>query len=253
MNRKFRNFNEARTFVRKLDLKNQIEWIQYSKSGNKPLDIPTAPWQYYKKWIGLSDWLGTKNIAGNLMKFKSFTSARDFVRKLKFKNQKEWRNYCKSGNKPDDIPSNPSGTYKKEWKSFGDWLGTGTIADRNLIFREFESARKFAHSLNLKNQREWQAYSKSGNKPNDLPSTPSRHYKKEWKGWGNFLGTGNIANQISSKNYLTFIDAKIESRKLAIKYKIRNWNDWKKAVKEGKIPKNIPLQPDRVYSKKRKK
>jgi hypothetical protein len=43
-----------------------------------------------------------------------------------FKNQKEWRDYCKSGQKPEDIPSNPDKTYKQEgWKGFGDWLGTG--------------------------------------------------------------------------------------------------------------------------------
>ena len=47
--------------------------------------------------------------------FRSFESAREFVRSLNLKNQKEWLEYCKSGNKPDDIPSNPWKTYKK-WK-----------------------------------------------------------------------------------------------------------------------------------------
>jgi len=29
--------------------------------------------------------------------------------------------------------------------------------------------------------------------------------------------------------------------------------DWTKAVRDGKIPKNIPLKPERVYSKTRRK
>jgi hypothetical protein len=59
-------------------------------------------------------------------KFRDFKSAREFARGLKFRNNKEWREYCKSGNKPDDMPSNPERKYKdKGWIGYGDWLGTG--------------------------------------------------------------------------------------------------------------------------------
>ena len=47
---KFRDFESAREFVRKLNLKNFTEWREYCKSGNKPDDIPTAPWTVYKEW-----------------------------------------------------------------------------------------------------------------------------------------------------------------------------------------------------------
>ena len=47
--------------------------------------------------------------------FRDFESAREFVRALNLKSGTEWRVYCKSGNKPDDIPSSPWRTYK-EWK-----------------------------------------------------------------------------------------------------------------------------------------
>ena len=45
--------------------------------------------------------------------FRDFKSAREFVRKLNLKGQKEWLDYCKSGNKPDDIPSSPWNVYKE--------------------------------------------------------------------------------------------------------------------------------------------
>ena len=48
-------------------------------------------------------------------------------------------------------------------------------------FRDFESAKKFAMSLNLKGQKEWFEYCKSGNKPDDIPSNPGVVYKKRKK------------------------------------------------------------------------
>ena len=39
--------------------------------------------------------------------FREFQSARDFAQLLGLKNRKEWDDYCKSGNKPSDIPANP--------------------------------------------------------------------------------------------------------------------------------------------------
>ena len=37
-------------------------------------------------------------------------------------------------------------------------------------WRDFESARKFVQSLNLKNQKEWEVYCKLGKKPKDIPA-----------------------------------------------------------------------------------
>ncbi len=46
-------------------------------------------------------------------------------------------------------------------------------------YRSFEDARKFVRSLKLRNQNDWSQFSKSGNKPNDIPTTPARYYQKE--------------------------------------------------------------------------
>jgi hypothetical protein len=40
------------------------------------------------------------------------------------KSQAEWRKYCKSGKRPEDIPANPARTYAGSgWIGYGDWLG----------------------------------------------------------------------------------------------------------------------------------
>ena len=46
--------------------------------------------------------------------YRPFKEARDFVRSQDIKTPKEWDEYVKSGDKPDDIPSNPGSYYKKK-------------------------------------------------------------------------------------------------------------------------------------------
>ena len=57
----WRNFKDARAYVRGLDLKSVAGWSDYCKSGKKPADIPSGPAQVYagKGWAGYGDWLGT--------------------------------------------------------------------------------------------------------------------------------------------------------------------------------------------------
>lgn len=50
MKKEYRRFETARNFVHTLNMKNQTEWLEYCKSGNKPDDIPSSPWHVYKEW-----------------------------------------------------------------------------------------------------------------------------------------------------------------------------------------------------------
>ena len=80
-----------------------------------------------------------------------FEEAREFTKSLRLKSKEEWDKYCKSGNKPNNIPSCPHQVYKnKGWKGYGDFLGTGNIALHKMIFLSFEKAREVTRSLNLK-------------------------------------------------------------------------------------------------------
>ena len=116
-NRIYLSFTESRNFVRSLNLKNHKEWIEYCTSGKKPDNIPSSPINVYKKeYADLGDWLGSGTVATTKKQFRSYKEAREFVRSLGLKNRKEWQEYCKSGNKPDDIPVKPWNTYK-EWKN----------------------------------------------------------------------------------------------------------------------------------------
>jgi exonuclease I len=190
--REYKSFEDARDFVHKLKLKGQKEWNDYCKSGQKPEDIPAAPQSTYNQvgWKGFGDWLGSGYVATNLREYKSFEEARDFVHKLNLKSLKEWKEYCKSGHKPEDIPANPNRTYNQDgWNTWGDWIGSSIVATQLREYKSFEEARNFVHKLKLKSAKEWKDYCKSGHKPEDIPANPNRTYNQDgWKGWGDWLG-----------------------------------------------------------------
>ena len=156
-NRIYLSFEDARIFVQNINLKSKNEWAEWSKSDKKPDNIPANPPLVYKdRWLGWGDWLGTGTIAAFNRIYLSFEDARIFVRQLELKNRNEWLDYVKSGQKPENIPAYPHGVYKNDgWISMGDWLGSGSIASFNRVYRPFEEARRFVHQLHFKNREEW--------------------------------------------------------------------------------------------------
>ena len=238
----WRSFLEARAFARSKELTNQAEWFRFCRSGDKPDDIPTNPNQTYKaEWRGFGDWLGTGAVAPRDRQYRSFQAARAFVRSKGLTNQAEWRAFCRSGDKPDDIPAAPQKVYKAEWRGFGDWLGTGAVAPRDRQYRSFQAARAFVRSKGLTNQAEWRAFCRSGDKPDDIPAAPQKVYKAEWRGFGDWLGTGAVAPR--DRQYRSFQAARafVRSKELT------NQAEWRAFCRSGDKPDDIPAAPQKVY------
>ena len=128
---KFRTFEEARAYARSLKLKGSLEWFSFSKGvmpekGKRPADIPANPSSVYKDkgYQGWGDFLGTGNLAPAERNFRPFADAREFARTLGLKTQDDWRTWCKSGERPVDVPASPNEFYKKQgWAGWPDWLG----------------------------------------------------------------------------------------------------------------------------------
>ena len=58
--------------------------------------------------------------------FLPFQKALVFARSLNLTGQIAWNTWCKSGERPDDIPSAPYKIYEHDgWDGYGHWLGTG--------------------------------------------------------------------------------------------------------------------------------
>ena len=71
----------------------------------------------------MGDWLGTGTVASFLREYRPFKKARAFVCGLGLKSQTEWRDYCKSGKKPNDIPSACRRWLGRIWRLAWDWHG----------------------------------------------------------------------------------------------------------------------------------
>ena len=168
-------------------------WESYSKSGKLPQDIPRTPGNTYrsKGWAGWGDWLGTGTVAPSLREFRPFAAARACSRGLGLKSQAAWRDHCRDGKRPQDIPSDPNRVYRgKGWTTWGDWLGTGTVSRHLRKYRPFPKARSFARGLSLGSVKDWAAYCKGGRQPADMPADPNSVYRdKGWVSWVDWLGT----------------------------------------------------------------
>jgi hypothetical protein len=121
-----------------------------------------------------------------------------------------------------------------------DWLGAGRRIGN---WRPFNEARAFVRSLGLKNGPEWNAYCRSGKKPNDIPATPGKRYAAAgWIGMSDWLGT-YIHRRGNS--WRLFEEARTFARTLGLK----SCNAWlREYARSGKKPNDIPAQPNKAYS-----
>ena len=117
-----------------------------------------------------------------------FEVARAIVRKLKLKGIKEWRAWSKAGKRPSNIPGSPHQTYRDDgWISYPDWLGYEGRAVGKML--PFAVARAIVRKLKLKGKKEWQAWSKSGQRPSNIPANPARAYRDDgWISMPDWLG-----------------------------------------------------------------
>lgn len=98
--------------------------------------LPARPDRVYgEHWKGWTDFLGTVNVFGKIRKnvdvteYRSFYEALTLARSLKLKNVNEWREACKNGRVPLDVPIDPHNVYPNDFVSIEHWLGTEKAVD----------------------------------------------------------------------------------------------------------------------------
>lgn len=260
---RFRRFEDARAFVRALELENSNEWVAWCRGDRRdlparPADVPTNPQRAYRgQWKGLGDWLGTGTVSTSQRDFLPFAAARRLARSLGLSGSHAWLEWCggrgPSGapEKPANMPTHPARTYREEWVSWADWLGP--TARVRTAPRKFRAARSFARSLELANEHEWRAWcrgelSDKPPRPLDIPTNPQRSYSQQgWKGWGDWLGTGNVATH--RRTFLPFEDARRFARALRLRSHFE-WREWCRTGLDGRPPRpeDVPSNPWRSYA-----
>lgn len=241
-NKQWLSYDKAHEFVKSLNLKSWKEWREYTKSGEMPENIPKNPYNSYKGqgWVDMPTFLGNKKIHKKVINAREFSLAREYVHSLNLKSVKEWLTFCNSDEKPDDIPKSPSSVYKnKGWVSLYDWLGL----EKNK-YLSYEEAREYLIRLNLKSWSEFKNFASSGNRPSNIPGHPHIIYKN--KGWISINHLLGYESKSTSREFRTFKNAKEFVNNLNLK----NQKDWQQYVKSGNKPNDIPSNPQKVYKNK---
>eukprot|EP00947_MAST-08B_sp_MAST-8B-sp1_P003452 g3452.t1 len=249
-------YSRASEIVRRLKLKSQKEWKEWSKSGQRPSNVPGNPDKVYKDkgWVSYPEWMGYQ---ANDSKAKSqqmlgFTAARVIVVKLKLRRVKEWNEWRKSGQRPSNVPSNPEKVYKdKGWVSWPDWMGYqythGDASRGKSQMLPYSRASEIVRQLKLKSQKEWTEWSKSGQRPSNVPSSPDKVYKdKGWVSYPEWMGYQANDSKAKSQQMLGFTAARV----IVVKLKLRSVKEWYEWSKSGQRPSNVPSSPDKVYKDK---
>ena len=176
--------------------------------------------------------------------FMPFEKVLEYIHSLNLSSRVKYKKWILSRARPLNIPRVPEKIYRDKWQGWGHYLGTGRIANKNKVFRPFEEALEYIHSLNLSSEEKYFKWSKSGERPPDIPSNPKKIYKDQWQGWGRYLGTGRVASK--DKVFRPFAEALsyMHSLEFSSRTEFRKWNA------SGRRPLDIPSHPNEVYKDK---
>ena len=118
-----------------------------------------------------------------------------------------------------------------------------TVWDGVSRWKHYSLCLAYARSLNLKSQKEWYAWCKLGQRPENVPYKPEKIYAGiGWSGWGSFLGTGNIKS--SKRTFRSFDACRTYARSLELTSN-EAWKAWRKVP--GRRPADVPSNPGRTY------
>ncbi|MDE0151731.1 MAG: hypothetical protein OXK80_04455 [Bdellovibrionales bacterium] len=236
------SFEEAKTYIQNLGIKTRRQFKAWTKSEQRPENFPSAPWKVYKdKWISLSDFLGTENISTRKMEWMSYEEARTFIQAQGIKTKKQFQEWVQSKKRPDNFPSVPWRTYKDEWISLSDFLGTKNISTRKKEWMSFKEAKAYIQAQGIKTSTQFLAWRKAGKRPKNFPFNPDKTYKNEWINWGDFLGTKNVSTR--KIEWMSYEEARtfIQTQDIKTKKQFQEW------AQSNKRPENFPRSPQSTY------
>lgn len=175
-------------------------------------------------------------------KWREFLEARAWAHRQGIRSETQWREFCKRGALPTDIPTSPSTAYKDQWISWGDFLGTGRVASQKRRYRSFEEARKWARAQGLKSNTDWLRLAAEKRLPEDIPTNVKQVYQSEWKGVADFLGNNYVHPR--NRKYRSFASA----REWARTHGLQSEKEWREHIKRpGWLPVDIPVNVYNVY------
>lgn len=236
----FWSYERARDWARSAGVKTGVQWKEMVKEGGFPVGVPAQPYKVYKdEFDGWSEFLGVTRLT------LSYEEAVSWAKINRITSQLKWKETHKRLN-PDGIPLSPNRVYKKEFKSWGDFLGTGRIANKDREFLSYEDASAWAREEGIFSSEEWFYRARLGF-PSNIPVSPSGIYGKDFR-WGHFLNRGVTSCKKDvprkrSKYFVSYEDALLWARSKGI----CSSAEWVTVCKQENPP-GIPSCPYQVYT-----
>lgn len=237
-NPKWLSYQQASEWAQSQNIMNHDQWTERCAAGlpdGVPIDPQTA---YGAEFVGWYEFLGVQLSRDGRKVFWSYERARDWARGAGVKTGIQWEQMSKDKVLPIGVPAQPYKVYKGKFKNWGEFLGTGHVATKDKAFMSYEEARSWAKSLNITNMIEWKEKRKEFGSEG-IPAHPHRIYK-EFTNWGEFLGTGRVANK--DREFLSYEEASAWAQEEGI-FSIE---EWFYRARDG-LPSNIPIWPNKFY------
>ena len=226
------SFQDAQNFIQNQGIQTSTEFRAWSKSGKRPKNFPSAPWQVYiDEWTNWNDFLGTKKpFQGEWSTFSnegstfqdewmSFQDAKDFIQQQGIISVSEFEVWSKSSRRPQNFPPSPIGVYANKWNGWSDFLGTDYMKDRTdnkhteiQEYMSYTEAKNFVQQLRIKTPIDFFEIQRNEPDifPENFPPKPRVFYTNtgEWIDWNDFLELPNTSQEKknSSKQAQGFID-----------------------------------------------
>jgi len=214
----YTTWQEASEATIKLGIKSSVEYKNRYKEDNR---LPASPYQLYLQqgWVGWGVFLGTR-----VKKYPTIKEASQATIKLNISTYDDYQLHYKLDSR---LPACPNDFYKKEWKSWPEFLG---IIDRK--YPTLQEASLATSKLGIKTYAEYKARYKEDSL---LPSHPNEKYLDQgWKGWPDFFGKRVV------RRYPTYEEASKAVKKL----KVRTYKEYHSNYKKDPL---LPSNPDKSY------
>jgi superfamily II DNA or RNA helicase len=220
----WRPYEEAKKYVQALKINKIHDWWKIRKLPNFPNDIPSQPQITYKK--SGTNWV---DFIGSSTRWKGgwieYDDAKNIVRANKIKNKIDYKKFRKQKKYIYILAGRPELVYKNSgWTSWYDFLGEGYISTAKRKYLTYQENQNFWINKKIKTRGQFWKYFKNNEVPAGVAKSPDAVFKNQWKGWGDYLKTGNLSNSVKQfKSY-------VETLKIVRKNNIKTRDEYIKFV-----------------------
>ena len=128
-----------------------------------------------------------KRFRSNNEEWMSFEQAETHIQAQNISSVVAFNTWKRQGLRPANFPAHPERTYREDWISWGDFLGTGNIATQKRKWMSFSKAKAYIQTQGIQSAEELRIWDKKGLRPKNFPVRPDRTYREDWGFLGGFL------------------------------------------------------------------